>query len=329
MKSLFSAALLGAVTSAADDGKCRALVLSGGSDNGAWEAGVIWGLLHYGKPEDYTWDAVSGVSAGAINSGAAATWKKGTELEFSEFLSDQWASMTNEQLFSLNGYNPVKWIFSEPSVLDTTKTIETLNRIYGYTGGVIQRDFTVSAVDANTGEYIAMNPTNTPFENLAQSSMSSASIPVVFPPQHLNGYVFMDGGTVWDLNLDSAVQQCIDKGFEATDIIVDVAICGYSALSDDLEVEKNAYAAWKETNGIRGYYKNTNSIWEQAKGYPGLNVRYYFQERNTGCKGSLGGLNFNNSTTWCLQEAGRRDAQDMLTIGSEEIAKTFDEYMSD
>ena len=137
MKSLFSAALLGAVTSAADDGKCRALVLSGGSDNGAWEAGVMWGLLHYGTPEDYAWDAVSGVSAGAINTGAAATWKKGTELEFTEFLSDQWAGMSNNQLFSLRSLNPIDWIFHEPSVLDVTKTIETLNRIYSYTGGVI------------------------------------------------------------------------------------------------------------------------------------------------------------------------------------------------
>lgn len=64
----------------------------------------------------------------------------------------------------------------------------------------------MSAVDANTGEYVAMTRDNTPFENLAQSSMSSASIPVVFPNQHLNGYNFMDGGTVWDLNLDTAVQ---------------------------------------------------------------------------------------------------------------------------
>ena len=27
---------------------CTALVLSGGGSNGAWEAGVIWGLMNYG-----------------------------------------------------------------------------------------------------------------------------------------------------------------------------------------------------------------------------------------------------------------------------------------
>ena len=45
---------LGAITQVqAGDKKCRALALSGGANHGAWEAGVMWGLLHYGNPEDF------------------------------------------------------------------------------------------------------------------------------------------------------------------------------------------------------------------------------------------------------------------------------------
>jgi predicted acylesterase/phospholipase RssA len=33
--------------------KCNALVLSGGGSNGAWEVGVIWGLVHSGNPSDF------------------------------------------------------------------------------------------------------------------------------------------------------------------------------------------------------------------------------------------------------------------------------------
>ena len=54
--------VLAATASATVDGYCRALVLSGGSNNGAWEAGVIWGLTHYGNPADFAWDTVSGIS---------------------------------------------------------------------------------------------------------------------------------------------------------------------------------------------------------------------------------------------------------------------------
>ncbi len=51
---------------------CKALVLSGGGNNGAWEIGVMWGLANYGNPEDYYWDVMTGVSAGSINSSGAA-----------------------------------------------------------------------------------------------------------------------------------------------------------------------------------------------------------------------------------------------------------------
>ena len=38
--------------------------------------------------------------------------------------------------------------------------------------GAINRRFVVSAVDVNTGDYIAMTQENTVFEDLAQSSLS-------------------------------------------------------------------------------------------------------------------------------------------------------------
>ena len=60
------------VASAAE--KCNALVLSGGGSHGAWEAGVLWGLLHNGNPADYEWDHVTGISAGSINTAGLVGW---------------------------------------------------------------------------------------------------------------------------------------------------------------------------------------------------------------------------------------------------------------
>jgi len=55
--------------------------MSGGANNGAWEIGVLWGLAHYGNPEDYYWDVISGISAGAINASGTAGWKPEEVLE--------------------------------------------------------------------------------------------------------------------------------------------------------------------------------------------------------------------------------------------------------
>jgi predicted acylesterase/phospholipase RssA len=57
--------------------KCRALVMSGGANNGAWEGGVMWGLAHYGNPRDFHWDVVTGISAGSINTAYLVGWSPG------------------------------------------------------------------------------------------------------------------------------------------------------------------------------------------------------------------------------------------------------------
>jgi len=61
--------------------------LSGGGAFGTYETGVVWGLLHYGNPDDYRWDVFTGISAGSINAGMFAVWEKGMEVEMSENVS--------------------------------------------------------------------------------------------------------------------------------------------------------------------------------------------------------------------------------------------------
>lgn len=212
---------------ASTDGKCRALVLSGGSNNGAWETGVIYGLVHNGDPADFAWDVVTGISTGSINSGPIATWATGTEVEMSEWLSDQWAMISNKDVWIPRDGGPVDWFTNEPSLLNDDPALALLRELVSYKNEIARR-FTVGAVDVNTGDFIAMNQDNTVVEDLAQAALSSGSIPAVFPPQHLNGHLFMDGGTVWNANLSSAVQQCLEVVDDVADIIVDVAICGYN-----------------------------------------------------------------------------------------------------
>ena len=70
--------------------------MSGGGNRGAWEAGVLWGLAHYGNPDDYQWDVVSGISAGSINTCGAAMFDPADVVEYSEWLSNVWLSLTND-----------------------------------------------------------------------------------------------------------------------------------------------------------------------------------------------------------------------------------------
>lgn len=97
-KVLFGVSLASVAMAASQD-TCRALILSGGGNNGAWEVGVLWGLLNYGTPSDYTYDVVTGVSAGSINGAAIAGWKIGDESEFVTWVSDLWKNLHSSDVW--------------------------------------------------------------------------------------------------------------------------------------------------------------------------------------------------------------------------------------
>ena len=141
----------------AGDGKCRALALSGGGNKGAWEAGVLWGLLHYGDPADFAWDVSSGISAGALNTAFAAVWETGTETDMTETLSEIWASITdNSDIYVPWGDSIARALFFEPSLVNTDPGLQFLkDHIEPYDS--IKRRFTNGAVDVETGEFVTMN----------------------------------------------------------------------------------------------------------------------------------------------------------------------------
>ena len=105
MKSLQITAL-GLVAVSAQENKrtCTALVMSGGGSNGAWEAGVVWGLAHYGDSSDYEYDVVSGVSAGSMNTASMSVWAPSDPLGASDFMVSAWQSLTTDQIYKHRPY---------------------------------------------------------------------------------------------------------------------------------------------------------------------------------------------------------------------------------
>ena len=78
---------------------CRALVLSGGGNNGSWEAGLLHGFVNAGNPADFAYDVVTGVSAGSINALAFAGWEIGKEVEMAAWISDLWKNLKTSDVW--------------------------------------------------------------------------------------------------------------------------------------------------------------------------------------------------------------------------------------
>ena len=118
-----------------------------------------------------------------------------------------------------------------------------------------KRDFIVSSVDANTGEFFNANNENTPLEDFPTVVAASASIPYVFPPQYYRDMVLMDGGTAMGVNFPSAIEKCLEWGYDESQITLDIYVCAYYEITTETDVGKTIQN-FQRANEIRGNLPN-------------------------------------------------------------------------
>ena len=208
MKSLFSIALLAATAIAEEqktlNDKCYALALSGGGNNGAWEVGVLWGFAHYGNLDEFRYEVVTGVSAGSINTSFIAGYDIGDELQCSEDGADLWTNLHTSDVWKDWKLGKLSGALMEPGMLDDAPLLNFLQKMTSpFTS--IKRRVVMSAVNADTGEYTDFTRDNIDVWELPHAAVSSASIPFVFPHHDWRLGTFMDGGTVINVNVASAI----------------------------------------------------------------------------------------------------------------------------
>lgn len=102
---------------------------------------------------------------------------------------------------------------------------------------------------------------------MAVRFVASSSVPFVFPNRHIEGRILMDGGTVWNSNLEGAIERCREIVDRDEDIIMDVIICDDSKLQvlnatgDTIE---NYLRSWT----LSLYHKSVSDVREQRIANP-------------------------------------------------------------
>lgn len=172
---------------------CRAVVLEGGGDLGAFEAGVLDGLVD-ALGVDAQWDVVAGVSVGALTSGALSQYPKGQEKAATTWLTDFWHNIDKSQVYK--NWVPggmLQGLVDERGIYDTEPLKATVKEFLLTTP---KRLLSVLACDVNTGLYHRYDETLT-LEEFQESVITSASVPMLFPWQDFKGAQLFDGGVVW------------------------------------------------------------------------------------------------------------------------------------
>lgn len=190
----------------------RGLVLSGGGSKGAYQVGALRFLL---GTMGVCYDIVAGTSVGAINGAAVCMFSRGKEKEASHHLSQLWGRLTQKTVASDRFLSPLSLAWS-PSLQDTAPLRKTLEMELDMEGikasGKMFRAVAVDRVDGRIGVWTDQDSR----ESLIRGITASCAAPILYPGEHIDGSLYVDGGIREVVPLSIA----IDLGADVLDVLL-------------------------------------------------------------------------------------------------------------
>lgn len=142
---------------------------------------------------------------------------------------------------------------------------------------------------------------NITLEEVPDAALASSSIPGWFQPRPFKGMLLMDGGTVYNTDVTNGILGCLNQGYDETDIVVDIAICGDINVEAIEDSSRKAAVNYQRGKDLKKSLTSGSSVAESMRAYPNANYRNLFLEMDP----SSFPLDFRSSATWPLQQQGR------------------------
>jgi len=186
-----------------------------------------------------------------------------------------------------------------------------------------------SSVDANTAAYeLYKFEPGAPMNDYAiDSVMASASMPAVFPYVIREGKTLIDGGSVWNTDLVSAVEMCRATGAADNEITVDVVLCSGANIETLPNVEnKNTFGHLMRFLAINSYVSSLADVTTVTSAFPGVTLRHFIAPSKALPSGMIP-LDFNADAIAEMIATGKADAKNALSMASGELFALHKEAM--
>eukprot|EP00010_Vexillifera_abyssalis_P003676 CAMPEP_0201552708 /NCGR_PEP_ID=MMETSP0173_2-20130828/16965_1 /ASSEMBLY_ACC=CAM_ASM_000268 /TAXON_ID=218659 /ORGANISM="Vexillifera sp., Strain DIVA3 564/2" /LENGTH=312 /DNA_ID=CAMNT_0047963231 /DNA_START=46 /DNA_END=984 /DNA_ORIENTATION=+ len=293
---------------------CHAIALEGGGSRGAYEAGVLRGLVEALPGSEVAWDVATGISAGSINTFVLALFKVGDEQALTKFMVEVATNLTETSIFKHWG---IGWkeglaqgLLHEKGLVNTSPLRKTLENVYDMKGPIKNRKFAIGATSMTTGNLHIWNETISG-QLLVNASMASSAIPGVFPYQTFGGDSYQDGGVIQSVNVISAVTRCLEVVSNQQDITVDIVLTAKAALkSEDLDGLKTIGSALR-TAEISRYNTAVRQIREAQQAFPSVQWRYLVEPTQP----LPGSLDFSHEALTEMVNVGIDDGKNIIKKG--------------
>lgn len=288
---------------------CRALVLEGGGDKGAYQAGALAKMFEL-IPNEIKYDVISGVSVGALNAAALAQFAIGDEGNMTNFLLDIWKNIQASDIYTDWTGGIIDGLIFRPSLYDTTPLY---NFLKDHFTRPVQRKLSIGACNANNGSFVRFNE-DLSKEDLIIAVRASSAMPMIFPYVNFMGDTYIDGGSVQNLDVAGAVERCREITDNMADIIVDVILCTGSHLPDVDQSQDKTLQMLSRYLQINSYQSALDDLLHAKVDFPNLNFRYVIIPTVKLPSGEIP-LGFDKAQLQEMIDIGMQDAEDRIKAG--------------
>ena len=198
----------------------RALVLSGGGANGAFQAGVVY----EGLTQGVHWDIVVGTSVGSGNGAVIAQYERGKESDAAAHLKQQWLGLKGDADVYVKWFPKwIRWLF--PAMLPFL--LKWKPSIYSSKpwNKMVERHVLPDMLKSSGKKFVAVavpwggqSQTVTwdeQSEHIVKAIQASSAFPLMFTPVDIEGMWYTDGG----LRAITPVKIAIELGATKIDVV--------------------------------------------------------------------------------------------------------------
>ena len=185
-----------------------------------------------------------------------------------------WTNASNSELYKnwlggiAEGLLIKGGLYNDSELLTFLKSDKGLNDITPN-----KRWLDIGITDVLKGTYKDMHSEDLTGDDFYNTMYAEFAYAGFFPPVDAMGSEWFDGSTIWDLDIFSAVNKCIDDGFAASDIVVDVAMTSAKTLKVvDASNYKSIHMLWRYLEVSR-YYSSMDGLLRAQFAYPDVTFR--------------------------------------------------------
>ena len=250
--------------------RCRALVVGGGTDLGAYEGGAIMGLISGLPSGEAQWDVITGVGVGSVNALIVSMYAKGQESAASSKLNSFWSGFSYATFYQdwTGGY--VTGLLLKSGLYDSTPMQKTLSTLQT---GSFQRVLGVGTTDLISSNYVYFSSSQQSDAAMKTGIYASAADYGIFPIVKYGAYQLISGNVIYSADLLSAIDACTAKGAADSDISIDVVLgAGKTISSVDASQYKSLQALMRYLQ-INSYNNVMQTITHTQHEHPSVKIR--------------------------------------------------------